>query len=99
VVDWRFVAGCLTLEHRLPRIETRSVLRCGVRASDFRCWQILLQKSPVTDDVVWPFHLGRRGLVPDPDALATLTLRNTQSLSGWRSRNQIRERDGKFAHL
>ena len=28
-------------------------------------------------------------MVPDPDALyATLTLRNTQSLSGWRSRNQ-----------
>ena len=50
---------------------------------------ILLQKSPVTDDVVWPFHLGRRGLVPDPDALyATPTLRNTQGLSGWRSRNQ-----------
>jgi len=43
----------------------------------------------VTDDVVRPFHLERRGLVPDPDALyATLTLRNTQSLSGWRSRNQ-----------
>ena len=28
-------------------------------------------------------------MVPDPDALyATFTLRNTQSLSGWRSRNQ-----------
>ena len=35
---------------------------------------ILLQKSPVTDDVVWPFHLGRRGLVPDP-ALSTQLLR------------------------
>jgi len=52
-------------------------------------WQILLQKSAVTDDVVRPFHLGRRGLDPDADALyATFTLRNTQSLSGWRSRNQ-----------
>jgi hypothetical protein len=39
---------------------------------------ILLQKSAVTDDVVQPFHLGRRGLVPDADALyATLMLRNT----------------------
>jgi hypothetical protein len=39
---------------------------------------ILLQKSAVTDDVVRPFHLGRRGLVPDADALyATPTLRNT----------------------
>jgi hypothetical protein len=29
------------------------------------------------------------GFAPDPDALyATFTLRNTQSLSGWRSRNQ-----------
>jgi hypothetical protein len=27
---------------------------------------ILLQKSAVTDDVVRPFHLGRRGLVPRP---------------------------------
>ena len=52
-------------------------------------WQILLQKSAVTDDVVEPFHLGRRGLVPDADALyATLTLRNTQSLSGWWSGSQ-----------
>ena len=49
----------------------------------------MLQKSAVTDDVVRPVHLGRRGLIPDPDALyATFTLRNTQSLSGWRSRNQ-----------
>jgi hypothetical protein len=43
----------------------------------------------VTDDVVRPFHLGRRGLVPDPDALyATLTLRKAQSRSGWRPRAQ-----------
>ena len=50
---------------------------------------ILLQKSAVTDDVVRPFHLGRRGLAPDADALyATFTLRNTQGLNGWRSRNQ-----------
>ena len=49
----------------------------------------MLQKSAVTDDVVRPFHLGRRGLAPDPDAFyATFTLRNTQRLSGWRSRNQ-----------
>jgi hypothetical protein len=27
---------------------------------------ILLQKSAVADDVVRPFHLGRRGLVPRP---------------------------------
>ena len=31
-----------------------------------RLWQILLQKSAVTHDVVRPFHLGRRGLAPDP---------------------------------
>ena len=52
-------------------------------------WQILLQKSAVTDDVVEPFHLGRRGLVPDADALyATLTLRNTQDSGGWRPSDQ-----------
>jgi hypothetical protein len=49
----------------------------------------MLQKSAVTDDVVRPFHLGRRGLVPDPNALyATFTLRNTESLRGRRSRNK-----------
>jgi hypothetical protein len=32
--------------------------------ADFRFWPILLQKSAVTDDVVRPFQLGRRGLVP-----------------------------------
>ena len=43
----------------------------------------------MTVDVVRPFTWGRRGFVPDPDALyATLTLGNTQNLSGWRSRNQ-----------
>jgi hypothetical protein len=56
---------------------------------DFRFWQILLQKSAVTGDVVRPFTWGRRGLAPDPDALyATFTLRNTQSLSGWRPRDE-----------
>jgi hypothetical protein len=50
---------------------------------------ILLQKSAVTDDVVRPFHLGRRVWSPDADALyATPTLRNTLSMSGWRSGNQ-----------
>jgi hypothetical protein len=35
---------------------------------------ILLRKSAVTDDVVRPFYLGRRGLAPDPGALyATAT--------------------------
>src|ERR1700712_3861259 len=35
------------------------------------------------------FILGGAGFVPDPDALyATFTLRNTESLSGWRSGNQ-----------
>jgi hypothetical protein len=54
-----------------------------------RIWQILLQKSAVSDDVVRPFHLGRRGSAPDPGALyATFTLRNAQNLSGWRSRDQ-----------
>jgi hypothetical protein len=44
----------------------------------FRCWQILLQKSAVTDDVVRPVHFGAMGFAPDPDALyATFTLRNT----------------------
>ena len=48
-----------------------------------------MQKSAVTDDVVRPVHFGGTGFVPDPDALyATFTLRNTKSLSGWRSRNQ-----------
>src|SRR3954447_19719762 len=53
---------------------------------------ILLQKSAVTDDAAGAFHLGRRGLVPDPGALyATLTLRNAQSLSGWRPSDKGRE--------
>jgi len=57
--------------------------------ADFRFWPILLQKSAVTDDVVRPFQLGRRGLVPR----RRRSLRNSyatqyQSLSGWRSRNQ-----------
>lgn len=34
----------------------------GARRLSF--WPILLQKSAVTDDVVRPFQLGRRGLVP-----------------------------------
>ena len=58
----------------------------------FRYWQILLQKSAATDDAARAFHLGRRGLVPDPGALyATLTLRNAQSLSGWRPSDKRRE--------
>ena len=49
----------------------------------------MLQKSAVTDDVIRPFRLWRRDLIPAADSLyATFTLRNTQSLSGWRSRNQ-----------
>jgi hypothetical protein len=40
-------ADCLTLEHRLARIETRSILRCGVRASDLRVWPFSkLARSP-----------------------------------------------------
>ena len=57
--------------------------------SNSRFVPILLQKSAVTDDIVRPFQLGRRGLVPDPDALyATFTLRSTESLSGWWSSDQ-----------
>jgi hypothetical protein len=57
-----------------------------------RVWRILLQKSAVTDDAARAFHLRRRGLVPDPGALyATLTLRNAQSLSGWRPSDKRRE--------
>ena len=52
-------------------------------------WQILLQKSAVTDDAFGHFTWGDGVWSPDPNALyATFTLRNTESLSGWRSRNQ-----------
>ena len=54
-----------------------------------RFWRILLQKSAVTDDVVRVFHLGRRGLVPRTRrSLHNCTLRNTENLSGRRSRNE-----------
>jgi hypothetical protein len=58
---------------------------------DFRFWQILLQKSAAADGRlgIW---LRAAGI--DPPALtpyATPTLRDAQSMSGWRSRNQRRE--------
>jgi hypothetical protein len=57
--------------------------------ADFRFWPILLQKSTVTDDVVRPFQLGRRGLVPRRRrSLRNSYATQSQSLSGWRSRNQ-----------
>ena len=70
MVDWRFVAGCLTLEHRLPRIETRSVLRCGVRASDFRCWHETDMAGLVGD--VW--SRGYNGSRVSDPSLPSLTL-------------------------
>ena len=68
----------------LPEIEanqfaaSRSVSESKVR---FPFSAGFVAKVAVIDDVVRPFHLGRRGLAPDPDALyATFELRNTQSL-------------------
>jgi hypothetical protein len=79
VVDWRFVAGRLTLEHRLPRIETRSVLRCGVRASDFRCW-------PLADHL--PSALLSRLLGADRTLYAVLRSSNWATLAPLRNAAQ-----------
>ena len=46
-----------------------------MKFADFRSWQILLQKSVKTDDVVRPVHLRRRVWSRGPDAFyATPTL-------------------------
>jgi hypothetical protein len=49
-------AGCRHIGSDLAFLLCRNV--CG--------WRILLQKSAVTNDVVRPIHLGRRGLPPTP---------------------------------
>ena len=57
-----------------------------------RFWRILLQKSACDRRCRSAISLGATRFDPDADTLyATLTLRNTQSLSGWRSGNQRRE--------
>ncbi|WP_213290758.1 hypothetical protein [Bradyrhizobium sp. sGM-13] len=66
---------------------------CGLTLQPFVGDRFLLQKSVVADER-WPVvSLTAIGFVRRlPGALyATLTLRNTRRMSGWRSRNQRRE--------